>query len=127
MKYNMTQEDKQLLLQDLCTRLPYGVKCRYQHAQYVENGKIIDISMSGRVNIDGHIKDICDIKPYLFPLESMTEEQKEEHQDLIKNCYDFDANENVFILQNFYNKNHLDNRGLIKKDLAIDCTNLNIY
>ena len=32
--------------------------------------------MFGRVNVDGHVKDICDVKPYLFPLSSMTEEQK---------------------------------------------------
>ena len=74
----MTQEDKELLLKDLCARLPYGIKCRYQHIQYIENSKIIDINMFGRVNVDGHVKDICDVKPYLFPLSSMTEEQKEE-------------------------------------------------
>lgn len=137
----MKQEDKELLLRDLCGRLPYGVKCRYQHIQYVETGKIIDINRFGRVNIDGHIKDVCDIKPYLLPLSSMTEEQKEEYGK----CYDIDLANcaknlcdrlngkdtiNGYPMYNhidWCNKNHFDYRGLIEKGLAIDCTNLDIY
>jgi hypothetical protein len=57
----------------------------------------------------------------------MTEEQKEERKDLLEDKYGFDANGNVFTLQDFYNKYHLDYRGLIPMGLAIDCTNLNIY
>lgn len=121
----MTQEEKDLLLKDLCARLPYGIKCRYQHIQYIENGKIIDINMFGRVNVDGHVKDICDVKPYLFPLSSMTEEQQEEFDRL----YTFDALiiEPQWELIDWLNKNHFDYRGLIKKSLALDATNLGIY
>ena len=141
----MTEEDKNLLIQDLCARLPYGVKCRYQHIQYVENGKIIDINMFGIVNVDGHIKDICDIKPYLIPLSSMTEEQYNSLHELgiLDNCshsYEY-VNPHIhgvsFIFKEFktysleliewLNKNHFDYRGLIERGLAIDCTNLNIY
>lgn len=75
---NMTQEDKDLLLKDLCARLPYGVKCRYHHIQDIINARIIGINLFGIVNVDGHIKDVCDVKPYLFPLSSMTEEQTKE-------------------------------------------------
>ena len=121
----MTQEDKELLLKDLCARLPYGVKCRYQHIQYVENGKIIDINMFGIVNVDGHIKDICDIKPYLFPMSSMTEEQEEEYNDL--NCYELGCFPHTEEALDYLIKNHFDYRGLIEKGLAIDATNLNIY
>ena len=133
----MKQEDKELLLRDLCTRLPYGVKCQYQHIQYVENGKIIDINMFGRVNIDGHIKDICDIKPYLFPLSSMTEEQKNEYNHWkheVPVChYEYgDVVEEIELLDSpesfeYLIENHFDYRGLISMGLAIDCTNLNIY
>ena len=141
----MEQEDKELLLRDLCARLSYGVKCRYQHIQYVENGKIIDINMFGIVNVDGHIKDICDIKPYLIPLSSMTEEQYNSLHELgiLDNCshsYEY-VNPHIhgvsFIFKEFktysleliewLNKNHFDYRGLIERGLAIDCTNLNIY
>ena len=136
----MKQEDKELLLKDLCARLPYGVKCRYQHIQYVENGKIIDINMFGIVNVDGHIKDICDIKPYLFPLSSMTEEQKEEYNSVCNK--DLDALSEAICNRTYVKTriamplyygidwliaNHFDYRGLIPMGLAIDCTNLNIY
>ena len=139
----MKQEEKELLLKDLCARLPYGIKCRYQHIQYIENSKIIDINMFGRVNVDGHVKDICDVKPYLFPLSSMTEEQKIE-------CFkgtplEIDKYGDIAVKDDFYgnsqytdleiylevidwcNKNHFDYRGLIKEGLAIDATDLNIY
>lgn len=117
----MKQEEKELLLKDLCARLPYGVKCRYQHIQYIENSKIIDINMFGRVNVDGHVKDICDVKPYLFPPSSMTDEQKE---DMIKSSVGIGSDKNVF---DWYNKNHFDYRGLIPMGLAIDATGKDIY
>ena len=133
----MKQEDKELLLRDLCTRLPYGVKCRYQHIQYVENGKIIDINMFGIVNVDGHIKDICDIKPYLFPLSSMTEEQKNEYnrwKHEVPVChYEYgDVVEEIELLDSpesfdYLIENHFDYRGLIPMGLALNATGLNIY
>ena len=131
----MTQEDKSLLLKDLCARLPYGVKCRYQHIQYVENGKIIDINMFGIVNVDGHIKDICDIKPYLIPLSSMTETQCYELAAIrsgFQDCWKYIKTPIPLSICNFeqidwFHKNHFDYRGLIEKGLAIDATNLNIY
>ena len=126
----MTQEEKDLLLKDLCGRLPYGVMCRYQYIQYIENGKLIDINMFGRVNIDGHIKDVCDIKPYLFPLESMTEEQKEEYcglqQKVIYNSKE-PVNSDVMEYINWCYKNHIDINNLIPKGSAIDATGKNIY
>ena len=57
----------------------------------------------------------------------MTEELKEEHKDLAENQYHFDANGNMFTLQDFYCKYHLDYRGLIPMGLAIDATDKNIY
>ena len=144
----MTQEDKELLLKDLCARLPYGIKCRYQHIQYIENGKIIDINMFGIVNVDGHVKDICDVKPYLFPLSSMTEEQFVELKVFADLIYESDTlelvewNDNYKTLEfwleevpsycvikvfDWLNKNHFDYRDLIEKGLAIDATGLNIY
>ena len=124
----MTQEQKDLLIKDLCSRLPYGVKVLYdsqiKELQYIEpvydEVKLLDYTMNYTVGIE-------EIKPCLFPCSSMTEEQKEEHQDLINNHYNFDANGNVFTLQDFYCKYHFDYRGLIPMDLANDATNKNIY
>lgn len=125
----MTQNDKELLIKDLCSRLPYGVKCRYQHIQYVETGKIININIFGRVNIDGHIRDICDVKPYLFPISSMTEEQVFDFAivqvENWKGTYPTLSECSAIIDWGY--KHHFDVNGLIEKGLAIDATNKNIY
>lgn len=130
----MTQEEKELLLKDLCSRLPYNTKIqltRYSDLtgeKLPSKIKILDYCMLGKVQAycKGFRKD--EIKPYLFPLSSMTIEQKEEERSIKEESYySFDANGNVYTLQDFYNKNHFDYRGLIEKDLAIDATNLNIY
>lgn len=130
----MTQEQKDLLLKDLSARLPYGVKVLclmdFNHDWY--NLEMVDIG-DNEVYVttyepyaNRYVK-IEEVKPYLFPLSSMTEEQKEEHQDLIKNHYHFDANGNVFTLQDFYCKYHFDYRGLISMGLANDATGKGIY
>ena len=78
----------------------------------------------------------CDVRPYLFPLSSMTEEQKEELR--IRFCYEWggDINdlhwqeiciEDAEFLIDFFNENHLDYRSLISMGLAIDATGLDIY
>lgn len=131
----MTQEDKELLLKDLCSRLPYGVKIQYHHIQETITDILLDINMFGRVNIYGHIKDICDVKPYLFPISSMTEEQKKEYgkvcvldtEILSRHPMDGSPFPALYNSQDWLNKNHFDYRGLIPMGLAIDATNLNIY
>ena len=124
----MTQEEKDLLLKDLCARLPYGVKCK---SKYFTNdtlsGIIIDEGetvFNFSVNNEGFIIQlyISGIKPYLFPLSSMTEEQKTSHNFLKNSAY-----ANPIKLINFYHKNHFDYNGLIPKGLANDATGLNIY
>ena len=90
----MKQEDKDLLLRDLCGRLPYGIKCSFgvDDAIYVIEG--INPNCYGASEIQAtHLKSsingdfkINSCKPYLFPLSSMTEEQKEEYGK----CYDID-------------------------------------
>ena len=115
-KYNyiMTQEEKELLLQDLCGRLPYGVilSCCDTVGE-----KLTAIDENGLVN---HDYDIDEVKPYLFPTSSMTDEQKTEWAYI---DYYADHHEAV----NWCNKNHLDYRGLIPLGLAIDATELKIY
>ena len=74
----MTQEQKDILIKDLCSRLPYGVKVLYEN-------EIFDVEyvcpMYEEVKLDTYETwtiDVSDIKPYLFPLSSMTEEQRKE-------------------------------------------------
>ena len=122
----MTQEHKELLLKDLCARLPYGLK--YNYGGY--DG--CDYTMN---RIDCNAVDcafpIENVKPYLFPLSSMTEEQYDQLyiDSRVKNdSIDIlDALANDMDAIDWLNKNHFDYRELIEKGLAIDATGLNIY
>ena len=129
----MTQEDKELLLKDLCARLPYGI--RYKHLAWDdEHGEdyiavqICSINLSGYVsNYYDDVSDYIDnVRPYLLPLSSMTEEQKREYQ-YITERWMYDSSYSISDSTDWLNKNHFDYRGLIEKRLAIDATGLNIY
>ena len=87
----MTQEEKQLLLKDICARLPYEVKGirTYKPEEIVTLNEIIPrCKMNPNVGNGSFcelgfdkISDCCTItefKPYLFPLSSMTEEEAKE-------------------------------------------------
>ena len=143
----MTQEDKELLLRDLCARSPYGVKCQ-------------GVTTSGGINtIGGHCSalgfydfyieeiegwfDVSKIKPYLRPMSSMTEEEMEEYNQL----WDDDRIDTIVTVGkrleeeykkknynsiwqhpvvpiykyiDWLNTHHFDYRGLIEKGLAIE-------
>ena len=120
----MTQEDKELIHRDLCARLSYGVKGNYQNS---DDELLRKVTIMYRYLEPGGMVMTGDIKPYLFLISSMTEKQREEERHLKEELYSFDADGNVFTLQDFYYKNHIDFRGLIPMDLAIDATGLNIY
>ena len=121
----MTQEDKELLLKDLCARTPYGVK-----VQYMNNIFVIDyVSSYEEVKLDtsdNWTVGVSEVKPYLFPLSSMTEKQKKEYQ-YITERWMYDPSYSISDSTDWLNKNHFDYRGLIEKGLAIDATGLNIY
>ena len=123
----MIQEDKALLLKDLCARLPYGLKVKCEKYSFpvtiLYGGNIDEVKFIET----GGIENICAIKPYLFPISSMTEEQSKVYHELINGMFGTSALINFEVLTDFFNANHLDYRGLIKKGLAIDATNLNIY
>lgn len=136
----MTQEQKDLLLKDLCGRLPHGVKCQVQEDEFTyigtlcrlevdsKNGNLLDFaeSMSG---LDCQVY-LSEVKPYLFPLSSMTEEQLVIYGDL---CYAiihslaWDMQAALNELVDWLNENHFDYNNLIHMGLANDATNLNIY
>ena len=148
----MTQEQKELLLKDICSRLPYGVKlqhikntdsivelysidlddfyCKIQF--YTYKGKALTTSDEGKLLKPG---GMLRYKPLLFPLSSMTEEQRKEYDKIIyhsvelhcERYYDVIDVDSCDELHDFYHKNHFDYRGLIPMGLANDCTNLNIY
>lgn len=117
----MRVKDKDLLLKDLCGRLPYGVKGNFQNS---DDELLRSITIMYRhLEPDGMVMT-GDIKPYLFPLSSMTERQKKELLAILEDESDDGVEYKVV---DFYNKNHFDYRGLIPKGLALDATGLNIY
>ena len=118
----MTQEDKDLLLKDLCARIPYGVKV--QSTFYYCDGTVWKHE-DETLTSDLLSYPIYRYKPYLFPMSSMTDKQEEEFQSLNgwNRCV-FPQTEEAF---DWLNKNHFDYRGLIEKSIALDATELNIY
>ena len=129
----MTQEDKDLLLKDLCARLPYNLMVEYKGETYsvlgITHGRLVLCKPFMSYTLDEHPL-VQEVKPYLFPLSSMTEEQRDEYISTCdyQNTYDIN-NEWIPTLTTFdwCNKNYFDYRGLIPMGLANDCTNLNIY
>ena len=142
---SMRQEDKELLLKDLCARLPYGVKAKYYgSAEECECCDTIEgiYPMDDEIVIGQYGLSVDMIKPYLFPLSSMTEKQKEElkyeiskqteiliermkNDDCGIDCGKYYFN-SIFELK-WLLKNHFDIYGLIPMGSAIDATGLNIY
>ena len=139
----MTQEDKELLLKDLCARLPYGVKINNEIQGDFGIYGICENFVFGRNEVCHIDFDVEKIKPYLFPLSSMTEEQKRELRqmdafisifgDICFSTYDdyghelMPTYEDAIRITTWLLKNHFDFRGLIPKELAIDATGKNIY
>lgn len=125
----MTQEQKELLLIDLCMRLPYGVKVKDTYYNYDENYQtiwLLDLNTQKvRIFADEDWQSIEYIKPYLFPMSSMTKEQSIEYGKLCERY----CPASIYSMEiiDWFNKNHFDYRGLIPMGLANDATELNIY
>ena len=127
----MAQNEKDLLLKDLCARLPYGVKFVIDNGQ--NNVRILtgideaipyeDWQMCAFAHGMSAIP-IEDIKPYLFPLSSMTAEQNREY---LNTCRGGNAGVPTLATFDWCDKNHFDYRGLIPMGLAIDATGKYIY
>ena len=129
----MTQNERDLLIKDLCARLPYGVKVQISIWDYNDKMTTEEDATLYSVNMDGYCEtveydaeiSIEEITPYLFPLSSMTEEQEKEYNSL--NCWELGCFPHTEDALDYLIANHFDYRGLIPMGLAIDATNLNIY
>ena len=130
-------QDKELLLKDLCARLPYGVK--------VQDRNGIHILFQGDTELTELFNGRIYTKPYLFPLSSMTEEEKKE----FIHCAEYEVEESVngrhyeYYLKdyvgtpenpscnynaiNWLNKNHYDYNDWIARGLGICANEKNIY
>ena len=137
----MIQEYKELLLKDLCARLPYSVKVQFKTNSVIENKYKFIYNVDEEyeyieksnltLDIIKMLTNNCidEIKPYLFPLSSMIEEQKMflKQQNWCIAISTSGTVETTIEGIDWLNKNHFDYRGLIEKDLALDATGLNIY
>ena len=134
-KLKQSTEEKELLLKDLCARLPYGVKVQYKGNQY----DLTEMHKDGRTYLGSHNSIYgdwhCSLefedypKPYLRPMSSMTEEERKEIENIFlqdtqeifkdpieiraSSFYDADA-------LDWYLKKHFDYRKLIEKGLALE-------
>ena len=145
----MTNEE--LILKDLTARLPYNVKFPIiDWDDDIQEEVQVNATLYS-INKDGYVRtlesdyefDITSIKPYLFPMSSMTEEQYDEFEKIVSDDYleniqiTKEMREKVDFITHFpiycpnvidwFDKNHFDYRGLIEKGLALDATNLNVY
>lgn len=121
--------DKEVLFSELCSRLPYEVKCDIgDDKPYTLNSIEVDYVGGHLVRFkemkNGLIMEVylSEVKPYLFPLSSMTPEQRTSYNFLSNSGHRSSTG-----LIDFFNKNHLDYKGLIPKGLAKNATGLNIY
>ena len=135
----MTQKDKELLLKDLCARLPYGVLCYINDDDTSTPRKLRRIEVD---ELDGILLDfwtdredchsmqvyLSEVKPYLRSMSSMTEEESKEYTNIDNRSYScpidyahIPASDRIDWLL----KNHFDYRGLIPKGLAIEVTEEN--
>ena len=121
----MTQEEKDLLLKDLCARLPYGVICD----RLGKPKKLLGVYPTKKFPLEFDNGEYMpsnymleDIKPYLRPMSSMTEEEKAEYWYI--KCPKYD--DNGYIIDTYgeiidwLNKNKFDYRGLIPIGLALE-------
>lgn len=131
----ITQEEKQLLLKDLCARLAYGVKMWYKYTTWNMPWFCTSINLYNDTVSLGHKVNKIDItisiseankiltKPYLRPMSSMTKEEKEEFENLLEGIVDgierWDK-PNLCEEYDWLNVHHFDYRGLIEKGLALE-------
>lgn len=134
----MTKENKELLIRDLCSRLPYGVKISVNNKINTLEGIHIP---DGVVEFDSCLScNVEEVKPYLYPLSTMTEEQEYEWDNLftdpmVERVSTRHTREDDLLLRaksgfastEYLDKNFFDYRGLIPMGLALDATGLNIY
>ena len=138
MKSIVTQEDKKLLLADLCARLPYKVIIYRGEKDYIGED---DALLEGIDVISGICKlrclpegtvfvkeNVSNIIPYLRPMSSMTEDERKYIEDkcAFTTIGPIGGNFGLVMpviatewLIDFYNSHHLDWRGLIEKGLVI--------
>ena len=133
----MTQEEKQLLLRDLCARLPYNPMVEYKGETYNVLGIIFERLVLCKPFMSFTLNEhplVEEVKPYLFPMPNADED--EEYNKFLDELIEIELkvisgelerNYSFEFEMNYYHKNHIDYRGLIPMGLAEDATDKNLY
>lgn len=137
----MTQEERQLLLRDLCARLPYGVYVRINEIHCLDKNEAITEGFIGGYCKPNMCQDFSldeiyefldegdDVKLYLRPMSSMTEEEQDEYDSMFSNArriycncvhYDTVQEDDIPDFMDWLLEHHFDHRGLIPMGLAIE-------
>lgn len=123
----MKQEEKQLLLKDLCARQPWDIKVQYNNKVYAIDYVSAEYEEVKLDILDNYTVGISDIKPYLRPMSSMTEKEEKEYRKTmdkyISNSDDFSKyTEYSWTIDtfDFLNAYHFDYRNLIPMGLALE-------
>jgi len=131
----MTQEDKELLLKDLCARLPYQPQINIEFENMYGGGNMDSTLL--KIDAEHYLindEPIGNVRPYLRPMSSMTEEEFVEYYNIKYDKVtsrdkweriDVGKYHNVGIIPideylDWLNAHHFDYRGLIEKGLAIE-------
>lgn len=118
----MNKQDKELLLKDLCSRLLYGVKIYvkgHDATQVIEGILHLNPNVSFRTE-DCYSVYLTDIKPYLRPMSSMTEEERKEYQDIEEACKASFYPSYCHTMTDWLTAHYFDYRGLIPMGLALE-------
>lgn len=140
----MTQEQKQLLIKDLCSRLPYETWVKYEGKEWLVTGYghgRVSLLPSVFSSVGGPCPLMEEVRPYLRPISSMTEDEMDKLFDVLH--IDKDGNdedwikindalgikfffptgkwvENVAEAYDYLNSIHIDYRGLIENGFALE-------
>jgi len=122
----MTKEEKQLLLIDLCARLPYHPILNWKFLDNTSKDDELKTLSDLDIWWITKAKD-CEVKPYLRPISSMTEEEKNEYKHMLGATLNSEGESIMFVYEedfslviDWLNAHHFDYRGLIPMGLALE-------
>ena len=121
----MNREDKELLLKDLCARLPYGVMCKASIPDIKTDTPPEEVELRLTSGMLTYIWIDCrELRPYLRPMHSMTSDEREERFHIVTSVYDDEVIDDDFVnvvqYMDWLHEHHFDYRDLISKGLALE-------